>query len=265
MEIIKLSNISFSYSHQKTEENIFFSDLSFSVKRGEFISILGPNGSGKSTFLKIIANILEPISGLAELYNQEYKTIKRAQFARHVAFVPQNSGTNFPYSIYEIVMMGRSPYLNFLGIQRENDHKLVLDTLDLLEIIHLKNNGINEVSGGEAQRALIARAIVQKPEILLLDEPNAHLDIKHQISIFNLLHDLNIEKKLTVIAVSHDLNLSNSFSSRTVLMKSGKIMYDSIPEKILTESNIKKIFGVESKIVSSKEIHKPIISLIHKP
>lgn len=261
MEIIKLKNISFSYSEQNGSDDFFLENLDLIINSGDFISILGPNGSGKSTMIKIIANILKPSTGTSTLYQDEYSTINRNQFAKHVAFVPQNSGTNFPYSVYEIVMMGRSPYLNLFGVEKQSDHKLVVDTLELLEILHLKNKGINQVSGGEAQRALIARAIVQQPKILLLDEPNTHLDIKHQLSIFSLLHKFNKENGLTIVTISHDLNLSNYFTSRSILMKSGKILYDDTPDKILTESNIREIFDVESKIIKNNN-NSSFISLI---
>ncbi len=138
----------------------------------------------------------------------------------------------------------------------------MLDTLDLLEISHLKNKGINEVSGGESQRALIARAIVQNPKILLLDEPNSHLDIKHQLSIYNLLLELNKTKNLTVITISHDLNLSNHYSNRALLMDNGKILFDSIPDDILTEENILKVFGIEAEIIECHENKNKFISLI---
>ena len=262
MEILELNNINFSYSEKDNPSSFNLSEVNLKIYEGDFISILGPNGCGKSTLLKLIANILKPNSGLSNLYGESYLSINRKEFARSVAFVPQNSGTNFPYSIYEIVMMGRSPYLNFLGIEDRDDRKFVLDTLELLEISHLKNKGINEVSGGESQRALIARAIVQNPQILLLDEPNSHLDIKHQLSIYNLLRELNETKSLTVVTISHDLNLSNYFSNRALLMSDGKILFDSDPADILTEENIFKVFGIKSEILTSLESKNKFISLI---
>lgn len=261
MAIIKLSNISFSYSEKSSSDGFSLNDLDFNIIKGDYISILGPNGSGKSTLLKIVANILKPSSGSRKLIGRDYSAIERNEFAKYVAFVPQNSGTNFPYSVYEIVMMGRSPYLNFLGIEREVDRKLVLDTLDLLEIRHLQNQGINGISGGEAQRALIARAIVQKPKLLLLDEPNTHLDIKHQLSISNLLKELNKKSDLTIVAISHDINLSKHYSNRVILMKDGEILFDSIPEEILTEANIKNVFDVNARIILDKNTDSSYISL----
>lgn len=260
MKIIELSNISFSYSEKSEESDFKLSNLSLDIRTGEFISILGPNGCGKSTLLKIIANIFEVGDGTLKINNINYKNINRKAFAKQVAFVPQNLDTNFPFSVFEIVMMGRSPYLNFFGVETKTDHDLVNEVLDKLEIAPLKEKGINEVSGGEAQRALIARALVQQPKVLLLDEPNAHLDIKHQISIFNLLKNYNKENDLTVITVLHDLNFANNYSSRTVLLKDGKIMHDSIPAETLTVNNIQQIFGINSMIIPEPGSGNSIIS-----
>lgn len=261
MNIINLQNISFEYL-QNGNNNFQIENLSLSINKSDFISILGPNGSGKSTLVKIIANIIKPQKGKRALYNKNFSAIGRREFAKEIAFVPQNMSVNFPYSVYEIVMMGRSPHLNFFGIEKKKDHELVSRTLKQLEIFHLKDKGINEVSGGEAQRALIARAFVQKPKILLLDEPNAHLDVKHQLSIFKLLFKMNEEEGLTVINISHDLNLAQQFSSRIVLMKAGKILFDDIPSIILNENNIKTVFDVNSKIIRNETGDNSFINVV---
>lgn len=261
MNIIELQNISFEYL-QKDSNNFKLKNLSLSIRNNDFISILGPNGSGKSTLVKIIANIIIPQQGIRTLYNKNFSEIVRKEFAKKIAFVPQNMSVNFPYSVYEIVMMGRSPHLNFFGMEKGKDHKLVTDTLKQLEIYHLKNKGINEVSGGEAQRALIARAFVQKPKILLLDEPNAHLDIKHQLSIFKFLFKMNYEEELTIVNISHDLNLAQQFSRRIILMKEGKILFDDEPSIILNEGNIKKVFDVNTKIIPNQMGDNSLIGII---
>ncbi len=255
MNIINLKNIAFRYDVSQKPKSFSISDLNLEIDSSDFISIMGPNGSGKSTLLKLIANLIEPDSGEITLEENKYSSIERKIFAQRISFVPQISNIIFPYSVYEIVMMGRTPRLNFYGFENAKDHKRVAEVLKLLEIDHLKNKGINEVSGGEAQRALIARALVQDPRIMLLDEPNTHLDIKHQLNIFNLLKKLNTEFGLTVILISHDINLSAYFSNRIILMKNGSIHFDSKPEDVLTEKNIKLIFNVESKIYNgnSKE------------
>jgi iron complex transport system ATP-binding protein len=264
MKIITLKNISYRYEETSSESSFKINDLNFVVNTSDFITIMGPNGSGKSTLLKLIANLITPDSGEIYLDSKNYNSLSRIEFAKKISFVPQISKIFFSYSVYEIVMMGRTPHLNFYGIENKNDHQKVMEVLQLLEIDHLKNKGINEVSGGEAQRALIARAFVQEPRIMLLDEPNAHLDIKHQVSIFNILLKLNLEFKLTVILISHDLNLANFFSKRIILMKSGEIKFDSIPEKVLTEENIRSIFGIQSSIILQEKKEDSYIKIIPK-
>ncbi len=264
MNIIQLKRIFFKYEEMTNESFFQIKNLNFNINSSDFITIMGPNGSGKSTLLKLIANLVEPNSGEILLESKHYKSIKRNEFAKKISFVPQISKIFFPYSVYEIIMMGRAPHLNFYGIEDESDHSKVMETMELLKIDHLRNKGINEVSGGEAQRALIARALVQEPKIMLLDEPNAHLDIKHQVSIFNILRKLNLDFSLTVILISHDLNLANFFSNRIVLMKNGEIKFDSIPKESLTEDNIRSIFGIQSSIMYEQNSEKNYIKIIPK-
>lgn len=249
MSLIEISNVSFSYNNKTRKNSVFNLDsINLSIQKQEFISVLGPNGSGKTTLLKLLAGILYPGSGSIKLKDKEFNRYNRKELSKIIAYVPQTVQSVFPFSVYEIVMMGRTPYLNVLGFENNNDRKIVNEALELMEISHLKNNGINEISGGEAQRAFIARAIAQNPEIILLDEPSTHLDIKHQLSTFNLIKRLNLEKNLTVIVILHDLNIAGHYSNRIVLMKSGSIYKDESVLIALTEDNIKKVFDVNTDI-----------------
>ena len=255
MLLIKLNSVHFSYNRNRPNSGFSLNNINIGIEKGEFVTILGPNGSGKSTLLKIMSGLLLPKSGSIYLKNNAYSNYTHKELARIIAFVPQTTISIFPFSVYEIVMMGRTPYLNFTGYEKTEDRKIVDEALEVVGISHLKYKGINEVSGGEAQRAFIARALAQKPEIILLDEPNAHLDIKHQISIFNLLKRLNEDKKLTVVSVSHDLNLAGNYGKRTILMNRGEIFKDSDKFDVLTEENIKKIFDVQSRINIDKKMN----------
>lgn len=247
---IVLNEIDFAYSNSLN--NFKLDDISLTINHGDFISILGPNGSGKSTLIKIIAGILKPSKGKILLENKNLFEIKRNELAKKISYVPQSNYTVFPFSVEEIVAMGRTPYLNYFGTSGEKDYALIKDALEIFEISHLKEKGINEVSGGETQRAFLARAFVQDPEILLLDEPNAHLDLKHQIGIYKILEELNENRKLTVIIISHDLNLSAYFTKKGVLMSDGKIFKDDVIENVLTQENIKLIFNVNSTLFRDK-------------
>ncbi|MBK7106221.1 MAG: ABC transporter ATP-binding protein [Ignavibacteriae bacterium] len=263
MNFLELLNIDFRYETNSLQSSFLISDLNLVVNAGEFITVMGPNGSGKSTLLKLIANLIEPNNGKIFLEGKNYNSYKRKEFAKIVSFVPQINKMFFQYSIYEIVMMGRTPFQNIFGIENDTDKEKIANVLQILEIDHLKHKGINEVSGGEAQRALIARALVQEPKIILLDEPNAHLDIKHQVAIFNILQKLNDEFNLTIMLISHELNLASFFSKRVLLMNNGKIEFDSSPKQVLTEKNIKSIFKINSK-VSVNEKDEIFIKIIPK-
>lgn len=249
MSLIEVENISFSYRNKNLKDSVFNLDcINLSIKRQDFISILGPNGSGKTTLLKLLAGILSPGSGQVKLKDENYQKYSRRELAKVIAYVPQSLQVVFPFSIYEIVMMGRSPYLNILGFENDDDKKIVEEAIELVGISHLKNHGINEVSGGESQRAYLARAIAQCPEIILLDEPSSHLDIKHQLTFFNLIRKLNLEKNLTVVVILHDLNIAGYFSNRIILMKNGIIYKDDSVTNTITEENIKKVFEIDTEV-----------------
>ena len=248
MKLLELKDIHYHYNESKTNSNFALENINIKIKKGEFVSIIGPNGSGKSTLLKIFSGLLKPLKGDVYFNEKKLSKFKPKELAKKIGYVPQNTLSVYPFSVYEIVMMGRTPHLNFSGYENEKDKKIVREALEYVGIYDLRNKGINEVSGGEAQRAFIARAIVQEPEIILLDEPNAHLDIHHQISIFDLLKDFNKDKELTIITVSHDLNLTGHYGKRGILLDGGKIIGDNSIDLILTEKNIFNIFGVKSRV-----------------
>lgn len=193
--MIELKEITFDYNGNEGKENFRLDNVSLKVNPGDFLTILGPNGSGKSTMLKIASGYLTPHYGKVLLKEKEIRNYSAKERAKIMAYVPQNYSTIYSFSIYEIVAMGRTPHMNIFGFERDSDRKKIREALELMELTHLAGKGIGEVSGGEAQRAFIARALVQEPDVIFLDEPSAHLDIKHQISILEQLSNLNKEKK----------------------------------------------------------------------
>lgn len=256
--MIELEDIYFTYN-KNPGKNFSLNDISTKIYEGDFITLLGPNGSGKSTLLKILSGYFEPVSGTIKFNSKPYQNIPVKSLSKEIAVVSQKNISIFPFSIHEIVMMGRTPYLNLFGVEAAEDRKIVDEALKIMEIYHLKDKGINEVSGGEAQRAFIARALAQKPKYLLLDEPNAHLDIHHQFAIFDLLKDLNDRDGITIVAVSHDLNLSLRYSKKAILLNNGKISAEGIPADILTKENIDIVFKVSSNFVDTVSGSKTII------
>lgn len=251
--MIRLANVHFSYNSGKPTAGFALRSVNLEINSGDFIGLIGPNGCGKSTLLRIIAGLHIPSEGTVELGSESYNGINNKTLARKIALVPQTFFSAYPFSVYEIVMMGRTPYLNLMGFEKKEDEKIVEEAIDLMGISHLKNKGINEISGGEAQRAFIARAIAQRPEVLLLDEPNAHLDLEHQISIFSLLKKMNDEQNLTVVAVTHDLNLVGLFSKRTVILREGRLVMDAPTASALTDEIIRNNFKVNSAVLLNKD------------
>ena len=222
-------------------------DISFDVTTGDFLSLLGPNGSGKSTLLRLLDRILIPEAGSIMLKGRRLEDYSRRDLARLVAYVPQDTTWAFPYTVFEVVLMGRSPYVGRSGFENSDDIDRARAMMELTDIGHLAGKLITAISGGERQRALIARALCQQPEILLLDEPNAHLDINHQVEIFQILKEQNERKNLTIISVSHDLNLAASFSKRVLLLsESGgdgaTIFAFGTPHEVLTGPNIETVY-----------------------
>jgi len=225
-------------------------DISFTVPAGDFLSLLGPNGSGKSTLLRLLDRILLPQSGSITLNGRPLSTYSRRDLARTIAYVPQDTLWVFQYTVLEVVLMGRSPHVGRSGFENQQDLDIAWEMMRLTDIDHLADKLITAISGGERQRVLIARALSQQPKILLLDEPNAHLDINHQVEIFQILQEQNEQHHLTIISVSHDLNLAAAFSKRTLLLGTagdqGSTMFAiGKPGEVLTESTIEEVYKTQ--------------------
>ena len=251
MPIIEINNLEFSYD-KKVSDNIFKLTVSkWQVEKGNFLSILGPNGCGKSTLLKLIAGLFKPNLGSLKVYGHSIEDFKRDAYSKIISYVPQSAISIFPFSVYEIVMMGRTPHMNFMGFDNKMDRERVRKAIDIMELNHLQHKSINEISGGEAQRVFIARAIAQQAEIILLDEPSSHLDLHHQIKIFDLLKKLSSDNGLTIITVTHDLNLVGIYSKEVVFMNEGKIIIDGEKKMIFTKANIKRVFNVNTEVIFS--------------
>jgi iron complex transport system ATP-binding protein len=254
---IKVQEICFSYGDVPVLKNI-----SFDVFRGEFVSLIGPNGSGKTTLLKVLIRVLTPQKGKVLIFDRDIKSYSRREIARLIGFVPQDNTFAFAYTSLEVVLMGRTPYLKGIGFENRKDVEIALQVMELTNTIDLADKPITALSFGERQRVLIARALAQQPQIILLDEPNAHLDISHQVEIFSLLKSLSIEKGVTVIAVSHDLNLISSYSDKVILLSSGEVYAIGKPDFVLTGDNIKNVYGAEVIVDTNPITGSPRITLL---
>ncbi len=249
MSLFELQNVNFSYQKIKSSNTDFsLKNINLVVNSGDFLSIMGPNGSGKTTIIKILSGLLKQHSGKVLYLGKEIASFKQKELAKKISVLSQSNQSVFPFTVFEIVMMGRSPYFNIWGFENKNDIEIVNNALDLVDLTNLKDKGINEISGGELQRVFLARALAQQTEVIILDEPNAHLDFKHQISILNLIRNLNKEKKITIIAVLHDINIASFYSDSIVFMKDGDIILHQNTDVAITEENIKNVFDINSTV-----------------
>lgn len=247
-----------SQSHQVLK------NMTLTISSGEILGILGPNGSGKSTFLKVLMRILMPQQGTIELFGQSYDSLTQADISRRVAYVPQETQQAFPFTINEMVLMGRYPHHNRtwgLGWEGPQDRAVAIQAMKDLDVVHLGTRLITDVSGGERQRAVIARALAQEPEVLLLDEPTAFLDLHHQLDIARIVRRLNQERGLTVILVSHDLNLASQYCDRVLLLKDGEISKMGRPQDVIKKESLEPVYGCEVLVDAHPQSGAPRVTL----
>ena len=254
MSMIELMNVFFAY-----DKELVLKDLSFDIHQGEFLSIIGPNGSGKTTLLRLFSRVIEPKMGEIRLKGKDINKIKRKELAKTISVVPQDSFINFPFSVLDVVLMGRYPYLENLSFEKKEDLEMARKAMILTDIFHLSQRDINDLSGGERQRAIIARALTQQPEILLLDEFTSSLDLNHKIEIYELIKRLNIEKSLTIINVSHDLNIASEYADRLLLLNEGSIHSLGTPREVLKRDIIRDVFECNVLIEDSPVTGSPYV------
>jgi iron complex transport system ATP-binding protein len=223
-------------------------DLTCEVREGEILGIIGPNGSGKSTLLKLLGAILLPQHGGIRLQERALDSFPRRELARIVAYVPQQGQVVFPFRLAEFVLMGRFPHrqsggaLGWFGWETAEDVRAAEQAMEAMEILHLADRTVSEVSGGERQRAFIARALAQAPRMLLLDEPTVFLDLRHQVDICAIVRRLNREQGLTVVWVSHDLNLAGQYCDRLLLLQEGSLVRLGVPSAVLQPEVIESVY-----------------------
>ena len=242
--ILQAQDINFSY-HQET----VLRSISINIKSQEFVGVIGPNGSGKSTLLKLLGSVLKPDSGQIFFKERNYINYQRKQLAQSITWVPQEHPMVFPFKVSEIVLMGRHPYLSAFTFEGENDIKIARSAMKQTQTLQFAERGFNEISGGEKQRVVIAGAIAQEPELMILDEPTSALDIKYQIQILNILKTLNENKKTTVILAMHDLHLASKYCTRLILLDEGKIFKDGKTEEVLQKEHIETVYGLKVHLI----------------
>ncbi|MEJ2157410.1 MAG: ABC transporter ATP-binding protein [Desulfobacteraceae bacterium] len=218
-------------------------DVAFEVEAGQFFIIIGPNGSGKTTLLKLMVGLLPLRSGRIDLLSREIGGYTARNLARRIAYVPQSAPVEFPFSVTQVVLMGRAPHLGLLGFEGEQDLEIARSAMSITGVDHLAGRRLDQLSGGEQQRVFIARAICQQPEILLLDEPTAALDLSHQVRLMDLLERLKKEQNVTIVMVSHDLNMAGMYADRLLLLSQGCVARLGTPRQVIDFELLEKVYG----------------------
>jgi iron complex transport system ATP-binding protein len=257
--MIEVHSVSFRY-----HEDWVLQDVSFRVEKGEFVGVIGPNGSGKTTLLKILYRLLSPQKGEILFDLVPMRKMDRNDIAKRIAVVAQETQLLFPFSVLETVLMGRSPYLGHLMFESERDLEIAKKAMEWTKIFPFSERPMDELSGGERKRVFIARALAQEPEVILLDEPTANLDIHHQIDFLDLILTLNRERGLTMVMASHDMNIASEFCDRLILLQDGRIYKMGTPQEVITKENIESVFGCEVWIDQNPVSGMPRINLSKK-
>jgi iron complex transport system ATP-binding protein len=222
--------------------------ISLDVHRGEIVGLVGPNGAGKSTLIKVLSGVLTATGGTAVIDGEQITSLGPTERARKIAVVPQARQLGGAFSVHQAVLLGRTAYLGFLGKPGEKDLEIVNWAMKVTAVDELADRKLAEISGGEQQRVLLARALAQNARVLLLDEPTNHLDLKYQTSLLSLLRDLVKNENLTVLMAMHDLNQVSGFVDRVALLVDGRLMSAGAPDEVLTPENIRKAYQTEVEI-----------------
>lgn len=236
------------YFAHSSPRKVVLHGVSFTVNRGIVTAILGPNGSGKTTLFKCLTGIWNTYSGRVTADGKDVSNLSITEKAKIFAIVPQDHVPPFPYTVLEVVLMGRAPYVSPFSLPSSRDYEIAEKTLRTLGITSLKDRPYTGISGGERQLVLVARALAQEAPCLLLDEPTAHLDFRHQVLVLTTLRRLVVERNLLALVTLHDPNLALLFADHVVLMDKGKVITQGLPEEVITEENISAIYRVNCSV-----------------
>ncbi len=241
--MIEVKDLTYGYADKPVLNN-----LTFSIEEGGFYAVMGANGSGKTTLLRLVSGMLTPQEGRVLVDGTEVLRYKARELAQKMSFVRQHPQTDFEFSAFETVLMGRNPYQHHLQNESEHDWKIVEECMRQTNTWHLRFAKPSEMSGGELQRVMLARALAQQTPIMLLDEPISNLDIAHQFDILDLLRTINHREHKTVMIVLHDLNMALQYCDKLLLLHQGRVLFQGPIREGLTQPNIATVFGVQAAI-----------------
>ena len=255
--LLSVKDLRFSYDSRPVLDAV-----TFDVAKGAMVGVIGPNGSGKSTLIKLLSKVLRPTKGVVLYRDHDIASMSPAELARHVAVVPQNPTVAFSFTGLETVVSGRYPHIGRFGFETERDIEIAHRAMALTDTIHLMDRHIDEMSGGEKQRAFLARAIAQEPELLLLDEPTTHLDINHQTEIMDLMRKLHKEENLTVLCVTHDLNIAAEYFDELLVLTDGRLAAAGSAPEVITENLIRAVYGADVVVGKNPRTGAPNVVLV---
>lgn len=257
--MLEITNLQLSYGNSPV-----ISGLSLQLHPGKVLGLIGPNGAGKSSLIRALSGVLKPVAGQVQLDGNDLLSLPEAERARLISVVPQSTQLPPAFTVYECVALGRTPHLNWLGSLGEHDRAKIAWAMQVTESDELQNRRAGQLSGGEQQRVLLARALAQDCPILLLDEPTAHLDLHHQVAILNVVRNLAQERKLAVLVALHDLNLASLFAQRLALLVNGHLQAIGSPQEVLTEAALQQAYAVSTRILANPENGQPWVVLQDK-
>jgi len=252
--LLSIRSLTVSYGSQPA-----IHDFSLEMKPGEILALVGPNGAGKSTLIRTISGVQPHFSGSIHLDGKNLGSLPAVERARYLAVVPQAGGLPPAFTVYQTVMIGRTPYLGWLGHASHSDHQAVIAAMQQTQIQTLSDRRVGELSGGEQQRVLLARALAQNAPVMLLDEPTTHLDLQHQSSLLNLVRSLCREKNLSILMVLHDLNLAGLYADRVALISNGKLVGIGSPSTVLTGTLLSQIYQVPVHVIPHPDYGSPLV------
>ena len=252
--MLKIQNLSVYYGQRKILHNV-----NLDVESGEVLALIGPNGAGKSTLIRAVSGVIPIASGNVRTNGDDFHSLTPMQRAKYLAVVPQAVSLPPAFTAWETVLMGRTPYLGFLGQTSSSDEEIARDALKRVDALGLADRRVGELSGGEGQRVLLARALCQSTPILLLDEPTTHLDLQYQVSLLDLISDLAHHDHLAVLIALHDLNLAARYADRVALMVAGEIKAVGTTREVLTSELISQAYCLPVHVVKHPFMDVPLV------
>lgn len=252
--MLKILSLSVNYGARRV-----LHDVSLEVQSGEVLALIGPNGAGKSTLIRAVSGVIPIAGGQVRTNGDDFASLSTLQRARYVATVPQAVALPPAYTVWETVLFGRTPYLGFLGQPSQKDEEIARQALGRVSALPLIDRRVGELSGGEQQRVLLARALCQSTPILLLDEPTAHLDLQYQVSLLELVHELAQKDKLAVLIALHDLNLAARYADGVALMVAGKIRATGKPQEVLQPKMIEEAYCLPVQVIKHPFLDVPLV------